>query len=86
MGKIKDTEIAPGMWAPIDEDEWKHKENREKIRDEVLKNRKTMEIYGPDTSKEARKLVRENELPDQEFDPKDFGDELIESPPKAGEK
>ena len=73
-----------GRLAPVDEDEWN--EDRVKVIKEVRELRKTMEIAGPDTSKEARKIIRENELPDQDFDPKDFGDQLITSPPKAGEK
>lgn len=73
-----------GVWAPVDEDEWEA--DKEAVIKEVMDNRLTMELAGPDTSKEARKLMKDNELVNNEFDPKNFGDELIESPPKAGEK
>lgn len=76
-----------GVMTPLTaEDLAEYEADPEAFTAQVIADRKLMEMDGPDTTTEARELVKERALPEDDFDPTDFGDELIESPPKKGEK
>jgi hypothetical protein len=76
-----------GVMTPLTaEDLAEYEADPEAFTAEVIADRKIMEAEGPDTTAEARELVKERQIDEADFDPTDFGDETITTPPKKGEK